>query len=126
MTQDEAYDEMLWDEITGTTRFERLRSALDLIDANPKLKHSFERFIRPQCFSQNDGVERQCAICDRIIKRREWLTEFDCGNGDFFASVHFACMLDLSRRWLAKKARKTGLAPLGGTPLDPELPLASD
>lgn len=26
MTQDEAYDETLWDEITGTTRFERLKA----------------------------------------------------------------------------------------------------
>jgi hypothetical protein len=125
MTQDEAYDEMLWDEITGTTRFERLRAALDLIDANPKLKHSFERFIKPRCFSQVDGVERRCAICNRIIKRREWLTEFDYRSGSF-VTVHFACMLDLSRRWLAKKARKTGVPPLGATSLDEELPLASD
>jgi hypothetical protein len=125
MTQDEAYDEMLWDEMTGTTRLERLSAALDLIEADPKLKCSFERFIKPQCFPQNDAVERQCAICDCTIKRREWLTEFDYRSGSF-ATVHFACMLDLSRRWLAKKARKTGLAPLGGTPLDPELPLASD
>jgi hypothetical protein len=95
------------------------------MDANPKLKHSFERFVKPQCFPQDDGVERKCGICDRIIKRREWLTEFDHRSGPF-ASVHFACMLDLSRRWLVKKARKTGLAPMAATRLAEELPLASD
>jgi hypothetical protein len=126
MDQDEAYEEMLYDETTGTTRFERVRAALEMMNANPKLKHSFEKMMKPQCFRQDDSVERQCVICERVIKKHEWLVEFDYRRGCFFVSAHFACMLDLSRRWLAEKARKTGLAPMDATPLDPELPFASD
>ncbi len=117
---------MLWDEITGTTRFERLRSALEMIEADPKLKHSFELAIKPQCFPQNDAMERRCAICDRIIKRREWLTGLDYGSGSYFDWIHFACMRSLCRWWLGKKARKTGVPPLGAIPFDEELPLGSD
>lgn len=68
------------------------------------------------CYQQ-DSVERQCAICDRAIRAREWMTDLDREKGGRVRWLHVACMRRLSSWWLGKKAQKTGCKTLAAEQL---------